>query len=159
MKLFTIHPSDNSDLESEDDDAWCTTTDTSIHSDLGSYLEDIALHDGDMSDIYDSDEFSDDDHYDDEDLSEEETEDEDESKHDLSEDSKQNSLQDLSEVSKGEDQGEVSKSDSSDTSYSTESELSDAEMFELEDHEETKPGATLYNENKDYCERTEKLMC
>lgn len=54
MKLFTIHPSDNSDLESEDDDAWCTTTDTSIHSDLGSYLEDIALHDGDMSDIYDS---------------------------------------------------------------------------------------------------------
>lgn len=60
MKLFTIHPSDSSDTEGSesDEENWCTTTDTSIHSDLGSFLEDMALHEGDLSDAYDSDDLS-----------------------------------------------------------------------------------------------------
>lgn len=53
MKEFTIQPSDHSDADVSDEENWCTTTDTSIHSDLGSFLEDMALHEGDVTD-YDS---------------------------------------------------------------------------------------------------------
>ncbi|KAL1461817.1 hypothetical protein WDU94_013687, partial [Cyamophila willieti] len=153
MRYFTIQPSpssDTSDIDS-DEDAWCTTTDTSIHSDLGSFLEDMALHEGDLSNQYEhSDDFSDEENYDDfETDTETEEEDEEDNSEDLEEGEDSKSLDQYS-IEESEKQDNETKTNES--SYSTESELtdfSDEEMMELDDPV-LKPGPqNNLNDNKE----------